>query len=147
MRLFALLVVFIGLFQITSSLRQNSRLIRSSTKFRSVVTATIPISTTMEVKRSQTNSRNSIPIIVPTENRKIADVSIPSVDELKRKLNLSHKASHSDNLRSGGYPDVEVKKDVYLLVWASMVQNLKEQSLVEPNSRSLVNLQADCCEI
>ena len=63
------------------------------------------------------------------ETRNVA-VEVPSIESVEAKTRKSEHTALSRLFcrKSGGYPDFEIKNDIYTLLWASSVKALKEKS-------------------
>ena len=83
------------------------------------------------VQRQIISSKKVQPKVV-LEERRISVIAVPSLREIEEAAKISErsKASKTFCSRSGGYPDLDVKDGIYLLLWASMTHNLhQEQAL------------------
>ena len=81
-----------------------------------------------ESLRQQMISNRKVPVSVTVEERKISVKAVPSLSEIEvaAKNSERSKASKTFCSRSGGYPDLDVKEGIYLLLWASMTHNLQQ---------------------
>lgn len=63
------------------------------------------------------------------EDRSVA-VEVPNIEAVEAKARRCEHTTSSKQFcrKSGGYPDLEIKKDIYTLLWASSVQALKVES-------------------
>lgn len=74
---------------------------------------------------------------VVVEERRISVIAVPSLREIEDAAKGSERSIASKTFcsRSGGYPDLDVKDGIYLLLWASMTHNLhQEQALSQQDT-------------
>ena len=92
-----------------------------------------------ESLRRQMLSNRKAPINVVVEERKISVKAVPSLSEIETAAKNSErsKASKTFCSRSGGYPDLDVKDGIYLLLWASMTHNLQQTQAASSISNSI----------
>lgn len=87
------------------------------------------------IKRQMMVNRKPPPPTVILEERRISIVTVPSIREIEDAAKISERsiASKTFCTRSGGYPDLDVKDGIYLLLWASMTHNLHNTQLQSQN--------------
>jgi hypothetical protein len=83
------------------------------------------------IKHQMMVNRKPPPPTVVLEERRISIVTVPSIREIEDAAKISERsiASKTFCTRSGGYPDLDVKDGIYLLLWASMTHNLHSTQL------------------
>ena len=76
-------------------------------------------------------------IAIPIEARHVVR-QIPSLDQIESKANnIEHnRASKEFCRRSGGYPDVEVKHEIYMQLYSSALKAFTEKAAAIPPTRS-----------
>lgn len=89
----------------------------------------------IESLRRQMISNKKVPAAVVIEERKISVIAVPSLREIEIAAKSSERSMASKTFcsRSGGYPDLDVKDGIYLLLWASMTHNLHQAQAVPQN--------------
>jgi hypothetical protein len=87
------------------------------------------------IKRQMMVNRKPPPPTIVLEERRISVVTVPSIREIEDAAKISERsiASKTFCIRSGGYPDLDVKDGIYLLLWASMTHNLHSTQLQSQN--------------
>ena len=83
------------------------------------------------IKHQMMANRKPPPATIILEERRISVVLVPSIREIEDAAKISERsiASKTFCTRSGGYPDLDVKDGIYLLLWASMTHNLHNTQL------------------
>lgn len=110
-----------------------SRYRRCCLSITSTVTDTVT-SPSFESVKSQMIANSKPPqAIVVVEDRRISIVAVPSLREIEDAAKVSERSVASKTFcsRSGGYPDLDVKDGIYLLLWASMTQNLQNSQALK----------------
>ena len=81
------------------------------------------------------------PVNIVMEERVTYVTNVPSLRKIEEAAKISERSMASKTFctRSGGYPDLDVKDGIYLLLWASMTHNLQsaEASPLLSNEASL----------
>lgn len=99
----------------------------------STVTDTVTSPSFESIKRQMIINSKPPPAIVVVEDRTISIVAVPSLREIEDAAKISERSVASKTFcsRSGGYPDLDVKDGIYLLLWASMTQNLQNSQALK----------------
>ena len=81
-------------------------------------------------------------VVSPTvvESRQVYTVEIPDISEIENRAIHSKRSSSSKEFctRSGGYPDVDIKTDIYTLLYATQIRNYKEKQAAFLQDRSFI---------
>lgn len=95
-------------------------------------TMTVESPGAIESLRRQMISNKKVPATVVVEERKISVIAVPSLREIEIAAKSSERSTASKTFcsRSGGYPDLDVKDGIYLLLWASMTHNLHQAQAI-----------------
>ena len=83
------------------------------------------------------------PLVVPptvVEPRQVYTVEIPNITEIEYRAIHSKRSSSSKQFctRSGGYPDIDLKTDIYTLLYATQIRNFKEKQAAFLQDRSFI---------
>ena len=99
----------------------------------STVTDTVTTPSFESIKRQMIVNSKPPPAIVVVEDRTVSVVAVPSLREIEDAAKVSERSVASKTFcsRSGGYPDLDVKDGIYLLLWASMTQNLQNSQALK----------------
>ena len=99
----------------------------------STVTDTVTTPSFESIKRQMIVNSKPPPASVVVEDRTISIVAVPSLREIEDAAKVSERSVASKTFcsRSGGYPDLDVKDGIYLLLWASMTQNLQNSQALK----------------
>lgn len=94
----------------------------------------LSMATTMQPVPPQTPPK--VPPPVPLEVRTKRQMIVPTVSELNNAVRRSRRTESSKDfcMKSGGYPDKDVKEGVYLLVWSMLTKNLELEELKRAKS-------------
>jgi hypothetical protein len=87
----------------------------------------VSASASESLKRQLIDFKKVIPRII-TEEKRMALLDVPTLQEVEKNAKISERSIASKTFcsRSGGYPDLDVKDGIYLLLWASMTHNLNQ---------------------
>ena len=78
------------------------------------------------------------PIVV--EARQVYTVEVPDITEIEDRAINSKRSSSSKDFctRSGGYPDIDIKTDIYTLLYATQIRTFKEKQAEFLQDRSFI---------
>ena len=96
---------------------------------RSSVLDTIHPPAVATLRRHTVMSKKIIPVNIVIEERATSVTKVPSLRKIEEAAKISERSMASKTFcsRSGGYPDLDVKNGIYLLLWASMTHNLQSE--------------------
>lgn len=140
-RVMLLLLAMTSLMAYTKN-QQPSSFISGSRKepiVRSFILKSVNSLAVESITRQMMVNRKPPPPTIILEERRISIVTVPSIREIEDAAKTSErsKASKTFCTRSGGYPDLDVKDGIYLLLWASMTQNLHNTQLRSKNQATM----------
>ena len=107
---------------------------------RSTALGTINSPAVESVKRQSILNKKSPPVNIVIEERVTSVTSVPSLRKIEEAAKTSERSMASKTFcsRSGGYPDLDVKDGIYLLLWASMTHNLQSAETVPQLSKEVL---------
>lgn len=140
-----LIVMIVSFMMVSSTLGFRSIVGRQShtrkLDVRSSVLDTINPPTVESFKRLTVANKKITPLNIVIEERVTSVTKVPSLRKIEEAAKISERSMASKTFcsRSGGYPDLDVKDGIYLLLWASMTHNLQsaEASPILSNEASL----------